>query len=150
VSRLSQLEEFLTIALPQLWNHWTIQAKDSDLTYSRTYEILPYSFSLVIHGFRQHSGQLTAFYQGTPIWSMVFTGHVLDKEESDADVILKFLTHTIASHNSPFGRPQEHADGPICYKSSSIGSLEDFEGRDWIEIGQTVVYRGTYSGGVVR
>lgn len=148
---LKQLQEYVALASPHLFAQWKHHLEESKtLIYTQTYKIAHFTFELAIYGYRQHTGQIVTYYQNTPVWSMVFTGRVLDKPGVEPLEILGFLVDTITNnHTVSLRGPKEASKDSMCYKSSQIGSTDDFEGREWIEVDHTVVYRGTFNGGTL-
>jgi Domain of unknown function (DUF5680) len=145
-----QFEEYVTIAKCELFGNWKrSQTLDSVQVYKNTYEVGSYQFEMRIFGYQQHCGQLVALYQNCPVWSMVFTGHVLDKPGIEPANVMQYLIEMIGSSEGTVRGPKESAHDSITYKSSQIGTLDDFEGRDWIEVDHTVAYRGTFNGGTL-
>ncbi|UOF92178.1 DUF5680 domain-containing protein [Fodinisporobacter ferrooxydans] len=151
---LSRLQESIQLAIPYVFGDaWLHHANTTITKYEKSYSIHPYTFQLTAYGYQQYTGWLMVFEQDQPIWNLMFNGNVLDRPEVNIQHTLRFLLSSIqfaSSDHSSFRGPSEHSDGNFRYRSTQIGTIDDFEGREWIEIDKQVIYRGAYNGGLIR
>lgn len=113
----------------------------------------PYFYRDIYFGMRFFVGQEVVYHREKPIWSMSYSGGV--EEESDLDsakAVYAFLRKAMrqVSADCPFRGPRLFAEGDWVYRDSHQGSLQRFEGEETISFADRVVYRLTYSGGLIR
>ena len=99
-------------------------------------------------------GQETVEFENRPIWSMVYSGGVTNPN-SDWDImgpIYNFLRQALRSvdTNSIYRGPNYYKSGTYIFKNEYEGTLDCFQGKEIILIGDEKVYELKYSGGIVR
>ncbi|EMY4797232.1 DUF5680 domain-containing protein [Bacillus pacificus] len=99
-------------------------------------------------------GQETVEFENRPIWSMVYSGGVTNPN-SDWDImgpIYNFLRQALRSvdTNSIYRGPNYYKSGTYIFKNEYEGTLDCFQGKKIILIGDEKVYELKYSGGIVR
>ncbi|WEV52913.1 DUF5680 domain-containing protein [Bifidobacterium sp. ESL0704] len=110
-------------------------------------------------GFR-FAGQEIVEDGSQPIWSMVYSGTILENdmnqgntdENDDATEIYQFLKLALrqVSPAAPYRGPDSFESGKYRYTNQYAGDIRDFNGEETICAGPLPVYRLHYSGGYLR
>lgn len=99
-------------------------------------------------------GQETVEFVNHPIWSMVYSGGVIDPNASldTRASIYGFLRQALrlADTNSVYRGPNHYEDKEYIYKNEYEGTLNRFYGRELILANNEIVYELRYHGGMVR
>ena len=100
-------------------------------------------------GGEPYGGRVVVFYQGKPVWMMVYYGWVDEKQETNP--IYGVLRNALIRmpDNAPFRGPMEYKEGNFTYTNAWQGTVERFSGEEKIMNGTTLAYKANYMGGLV-
>lgn len=107
----------------------------------------PYFYYDTYIGGERFSGEEAVWKDGLPVWSMNYTGRVLNGGFSGD--FLKDALGTVCPEYPYRGRPL-HTDGEFTYHCSISGSFGWFSGNEEIFAGRIRVYECMFHGGTVR
>jgi len=95
-------------------------------------------------------GREVVFYQTQPVWMMVYYGEVVDRS-ADVKPIYTVLRQALAAvpDEAPYRGPAELIVGELVYQNKWTGQLTSFSGQEKIIHSGVIVYRATYSGGLI-
>jgi len=95
-------------------------------------------------------GREVVFFQGKPVWMMVYYGSVV-VDEIVPDELYKVLTKALRSStiDMPYRGPKELIDGDFTYKNTLDGDAERFSGKEDIYKDDVLLYTAKYVGGVL-
>jgi len=97
-------------------------------------------------------GQEVVYFRRQPVWGMNYFGQVLRPELITAPetgaMIMKSLTSMYKEGRFLGG--YTHQDGDLTYVDTNEGTVRSFTGKEWITIGDIVVYELSYHGGLIR
>ena len=96
-------------------------------------------------GEKNFIGQEAVYFNGNPIWSMVYSGSAEPKE------ITPFLKKSLSvlSEKCRFGERYELKENNLLYKDDGQGTLERFGGQEQIFKQGQEVYKLNYHGGSI-
>lgn len=100
-------------------------------------------------GGEPYGGREVVFYQGKPVWMMVYYGFV-HTETSNAEVygfLMAALRHTTVE--APYRGPETFKKDNWRYENKLDGKVESFSGTEKIYRGEELVYEAKYIGGLV-
>jgi hypothetical protein len=105
-------------------------------------------------GGRYFAGQETVYWQGQPIWSMVYAGGLLDgidEEVLDPSMIYAFLQAALrkVQPGRPMRGPERWQDCAWMYEDRGEGDMSRFYGREKIFFQGDAVYALDYCGGAL-
>jgi hypothetical protein len=118
------------------------------------YQLGDFHYRDIYFGFRFFVGQEVVEFQGRPVWSMAYSGGVIDPalpENQVRDVyrVLGEALRMVAP--SKVYRGPTHAEvDEYSYRNVEAGGLAGFSGREEIRCDQRVVYALNYCGGLIR
>lgn len=99
-------------------------------------------------------GQELVYYHHQPVWSMVYSGGIVDTPDSRGTphTIYPFLQAALrlVSREQPYRGPRDYTEQGYRYTNRVDGSLLDFRGDETITAAGIIVYRLQYSGGILR
>lgn len=95
-------------------------------------------------------GREVIFFQGKPVWMIVFYGYIHNTILTP-DEVYSFLRRALrqASEDNLFRGPENFSEGTLTYRNTYTGSIENFEGTETIYGSEKEIYRGRYLGGLV-
>ena len=101
-------------------------------------------------GGEPYGGRAIALRDGRPEWIGVYYGRVISAGV-DVQAVYDFLRLALnaAPADRAFRGPDHFQDGEWRYRCAWSGELDDFSGREWIDLADREVYRATFSGGLV-
>jgi hypothetical protein len=118
-----------------------LEFADGDFLYHDTY-----------FGGTDFVGEEVVYWRGTPVWAENYFGRVLEPElitgERVGEVIKSSLTKMYAEGRFLGGF--EAQDGDCRYQDASRGDVTWFQGREWIDRDERLVYELYYHGGLIR
>ncbi|MDR1264100.1 MAG: DUF5680 domain-containing protein [Propionibacteriaceae bacterium] len=119
-----------------------------DLVYAQD----GYSYRDSYFGGTAFVGQEVVWLDDAPVWAMNYHGSVLDPELIDAaeagQIIRRALSQLYAAGRFLGGWRWSDGAGRV-YVDESDGDVGSFTGRERIEVGDRIVYRLDYHGGLV-
>jgi len=107
----------------------------------------------IYFGMKYFVGQEVVYYNEKPIWSMCYSGGVLNHHHNDfISAIYHFLRKALRNVpvELPFRGPKEYVEDSFIYMNNNSGSLNQFEGIEVISFENNSVYSLIYSGGFIR
>ncbi len=108
----------------------------------------PYLYRDIYYGQVYFAGQETVFYEGQPIWSMVYAGGMLDESASLGGFLKAAMRHVSAER--PYRGPASFRDGEYAYIDANHGSVDRSWGEEVITLAGRAIYDLRYQGGFVR
>jgi len=126
-----------------------LNKKEEDKSTTITYKKDEWSFHDNFFGGEPYGGREVVFYQGNPVWMMVYYGSL--DGDSIPDAVYSILQKALRQmpEDSPFRGPQEMKDGEYIYRNNWKGMLERFSGEEIIVKNGREIYRAAYCGGLV-
>lgn len=102
----------------------------------------------VYFGFTRFAGQEVIYLDGSPVWTMVYSGG-MTSGQADPAVVYAFLRRALGrvTTDRPYRGPGEFAGGPYLYLNKACGSIECFQGTESIAGEGKPVYELHYGGG---
>jgi hypothetical protein len=94
------------------------------------------------------AGQETVYREGRPLWSMVYSGGMLDDQAALGGFLKDALCHVSADR--PFRGPSAYRSGEYAYSDASHGGVDRFWGAEQITLRGRLIYDLRYSGGLIR
>ena len=100
-------------------------------------------------GGEPYGGRVVVFYEGKPIWIMVYYGWVAEGVETNPiyGILRNALMRMPEDH--PFRGPKEYTEGDFSYSNSWNGELDRYYGEEKILQKGKLVYKANYMGGFV-
>lgn len=95
-------------------------------------------------------GREVVFFQGQPVYIMVYYGRVdesITKPEQVYDVLQKALRQI--PEDKPFRGPEQLTEGNFSYRNTFSGEVDNFSGEEIITRDGQVIYTAKYAGGLV-
>lgn len=127
---------------------------ESDNSKTIVYENGDFKFHDNYFGGEPYGGREVIFYEGKPVFIMVYYGRISDKN-IDKKTIYSFLQNALKlfPEDKPFRGPEQYeeiVDGKkLEYKNNWSGEIEYFSGKEIILIDGVEVYDARYSGGLI-
>lgn len=150
---LEQLASFLVQATKQGYasGEGKMRVDEPDGSTSVTVKDGPWKSHDNYFGGEPYGGRIIVFYEGEPVWMMVYYGSVAEGVE-DIESIYAMLMEALSQIplEAPYRGPAEIVTGTMRYANSWSGSPEDYLGEEHIYNGETLVYSGWYRGGRVN
>lgn len=117
----------------------TLIFEDGDFKYHDNY-----------FGGEPYGGREVVFYQGAPVYMMVYYGFVA-KDASDINSVYGILQKALSliPEDYPYRGPLEFAEGDYKYSNEYSGEVDNFSGREFIEHNGKTIYEASYIGGLV-
>ena len=116
-------------------------------SHDLAYEEGPMVYLDSYFGGERFSGEEILWSSDVPVWSMNYTGRVLDDAFS-GDFLKECLL--AVTHESPIRGPGLYSRGDYTYRCSVNGSFSWFSGEEEIYAGQKRVYECLFHGGSIR
>ena len=100
-------------------------------------------------GGEPYGGRIVVFFEGAPVWMMVYYGWV--EEGIETGPIYSILRNALKQmpEDYPFRGPQEYKQGKFTYTNSWEGEVGRFSGGEQIRKGDKSIYQANYRGGLV-
>ena len=113
-----------------------------------------YLYRDIYFGFAFFTGQEIVEYRDRPVWSMTYSGGVLDSDAPKETVgaIYAFLREALRQVDveSIYRGPRQFESGAYRYVNEFEGSPACFHGRELILLDGRAVYELFYGGGTIR
>lgn len=102
-------------------------------------------------GKNKFSGREIVFYDGKPIWSLIYYGGIVSKE-LNLSKLYSFLKLSISQSFDEryFLKQSSFANKQFSYKDHNNGDIENFEGKEVVSSHGEVVYFVDYAGGLIN
>ena len=100
-------------------------------------------------GGEPYGGRTVVYYQGRPVWMMVYYGWVV--KEADTNQVYEFLREALRQmpKDHPLRGPENYLEGEYHYRNALKGTVENFSGKERILKNEELVYQANYIGGLV-
>lgn len=111
---------------------------DGDWVYHDTY-----------FGSARFIGEEIVYYKGVPVWGMNYYGYIV-RQGILPKAVYTFLKQALLQESGdviPVRGPKVFSVNALTYRNTVSGSLENFEGREEIDMDGACVYRARYHGG---
>jgi hypothetical protein len=97
-------------------------------------------------------GQEAVWRESVPVWAMNYYGRILRADWIDAATAGRIIKQALSAlyREGRFLGGFMHVDGPHIYVDQSEGDALSFTGHEIIRIGDDVVYRLDYHGGLIK
>ena len=121
---------------PSRPNSHDLRYAENDFVYIDTYL-----------GGKRFIGEEALWVQNTPVWSMNYSGRVLDQRFNG-----DFLKHVLLQvpQERPFRGPDSYQEGQMRYLCKVDGDIDWFNGYEEILLGHDRIYECFFHGGVVE
>lgn len=125
---------------------WT---KESDGSTTIVYEEGAWKSHDNFFGGEPYGGRTVVFYNGKPVWIMVYYGRVM--KGVDPNTVYKTLRNALKEmpENYPYRGPKQYKEGTSLYNNTWSGTLENFSGKETITLNRKLAYEARYMGGLV-
>jgi hypothetical protein len=152
-----ELRKFLTEA-----KHRTYASQGDDATVAPLlpgtrqleYAAGPWLYRDIYAGMAYFVGQELVYYQQQPVWSMVYSGGIVDIPDPTVapHTIYPFLKAALrlVSIELPYRGPEHYAEHGYQYTNRIEGLLQEFRGNETITTAEIIVYRLRYNGGILH
>lgn len=99
-------------------------------------------------GDQYYSGQEVIFLEEKPVWTMSYSGGILTDAYESAE-IYRFLHQSLMAEErrNTLRGPSFYQQAQMFYFNEFSGDVERFNGREYIRIGNKIIYELHYSGG---
>lgn len=127
----------------------SIKVKQPDGSTTIEYREGNWAFHDNYFGGEPYGGREVVFYQGKPVWMMVYYGFVYI-EIGNAEVygiLMEALRNTTA--DAPYRGPEKFEKGNWRYENKLEGEVGNFRGTEKIYRDEECVYEASYIGGLV-
>ncbi len=94
------------------------------------------------------AGQETVYVGDRPLWSMCYSGGMLDDQATLGGFLKEAMRHVSADR--PFRGPSVYRSGDYEYADTSHGGVDRFWGVEQITFLGRLIYDLRYSGGLIR
>jgi hypothetical protein len=127
----------------------SIKEKQSDKSTTMKYESGPFSFHDNYFGGEPYGGREVVFFNGKPVWMMVYFGSV--HRGTEAKEVYPFLIESLSNStlDMPYRGPESYVSGLFKYENVFEGELGLFSGIERIFKDGVCVYEASYTGGLV-
>lgn len=149
---LNELRHFLVKAKQSTYasGDETIKVKERDGSTTLAFEDGDFKYHDNYFGGEPYGGREVVFYQGAPVYMMVYYGFVA-KDASDINSVYGILQKALSliPEYYPYRGPLEFAEGDYKYSNEYSGEVDNFSGREFIEHNGKTIYEASYIGGLV-
>lgn len=123
--------------------------KELDGSTTIPFETGPWESHDNFFGGEPYGGRTVVFYEGKPVWMMVYYGWVAEGVESNP--VYEVLRNALMQmpEDYPFRGPKEYKEEGFTYTNSWDGEVERFSGEEQITQGEKLIYKANYIGGFV-
>ncbi|MCK9292797.1 MAG: DUF5680 domain-containing protein [archaeon] len=115
------------------------------------YEQDNYKYVDRYYGYNPFIGQEIVFENNNCIWGLNYFGEVLQSEIFEKEVY-SFLKSALLKieNRSPLRGPNYYKENNLEYFSQSLGDVNRFSGKEYVDYKGKTIYRGLFSGGIIR
>ncbi|MFA5828163.1 MAG: DUF5680 domain-containing protein [Candidatus Shapirobacteria bacterium] len=100
-------------------------------------------------GGEPYGGRTIVFYEGKPCWMMVYYGWVEEGVETNSVYGILRDALKLMPADYPFRGPKEFREGEYVYTNTWRGEADKFFGEEKIFLGDKLIYKANYLGGLV-
>ena len=124
--------------------------KEDDKSTTLIFKEGDYKYHDNYFGGEPYGGREVVFFQGKPIYLMVYYGFV-DENAKDVGEVYRVLQQALSliPEHAPYRGPAEYVLGEYKYTNIYVGELGNFSGEEIIKYNGNEVYRAKYVGGLV-
>ncbi len=126
-----------------------IKVKENDGSTTITYEKGHWFYHDNYFGGEPYGGREVVFFEGKPVWMMVYYGWVV--AGVDPSNVYKLLAKALrgSTLEMPYRGPKEMKEETLIYTNSLSGDVDRFSGEESIIENDKVLYQAKYMGGLV-
>ena len=123
--------------------------KEPDGSTTIVFEKGPWKSHDNFFGGEPYGGRTVVFYEGKPVWMIVYYGWV--EEGADPDSVYGILRNALGQmpEDYPFRGPKRYEEGDFVYTKAWKGEIDRFSGEEKIMQGKKLIYQASYVGGWV-
>jgi len=124
--------------------------KEADGSQTITHERGDWKYHDNFFGGEPYGGREVIFYQGKPLFMMVYYGRVFGEGVAHKDVYA--ILQKALKDSSPealFRGPKLLVEGDCRYENEWEGDIDNFSGEEKIFFGDQEIYQAKYAGGLV-
>lgn len=124
--------------------------KEKDHSTTITFTKGEWSMHDNFFGGEPYGGRLIVYYKQKPFWIMVYYGSIVESftEVNELYAVLREALKRMPK-DAPFRGPKVYRQKDFVYKNSWTGTLEKYEGKEFILGGKEHIYEASYMGGLV-
>jgi len=128
----------------------SIKIKEEDGSTTLVFEDDNFKYHDNYFGGEPYGGREVVFYQGAPIYMMVYYGFVAE-DAGDINSVYSVLQKALSllPKDHPYRGPLELVDGDYRYSNEYRGEVNNFSGQERIEYNGKTIYEARYIGGLV-
>ena len=149
---LKELRRFLVKAKQSTYasGNEAIKIKEKDGSTTLVFEDGDFKYHDNYFGGEPYGGREVAFYQGVPVYMMVYYGFVA-KDARDINNVYSVLQKALSliPEDHPYRGPIEFKEGDYQYNNEYRGEIDSFSGQEFIEYNGKIIYEARYIGGLV-
>lgn len=149
---LKELRRFLVKAKKSTYasGDENIKIKENNKSTTLIFEDGDFKYHDNYFGGEPYGGREVVFYQGLPIYMMVYYGFVT-RDVSDINSVYSILQKALSliPEDYPYRGPLEFVENDYSYSNEYSGEVDNFSGRELIENNGKIIYEARYIGGLV-
>lgn len=101
-------------------------------------------------GHRYYSGHEVIYKKDEPIWTMVYSGGILNDDIGEKRLLSFLRRALVAEERTNILRgPSFYQEEHLLYLNEFYGGIDRFSGREYIRFGTHIIYELHYSGGLL-
>jgi hypothetical protein len=149
---LNELRRFLVKAKKSTYasGNESIKTKENDNSTTLVFVDGDFKYHDNYFGGEPYGGREVVFYQGAPVYMMVYYGFVT-KDASDVNNVYSVLQKALSliPEDHPYRGPTKFKEGDYQYSNEYKGEVDSFSGQELIEHNGKIIYEASYIGGLV-
>jgi len=125
--------------------------KEPDGSTTLIYQTGDWKYHDNYFGGEPYGGREVVFYQGKPVYIMVYYGWV-EASVTDAGSIYKVLQGALSKipEEKPYRGPSKLVHNNLIYTNRSVGEVDNFSGEEFIKSSEgKLLYQARYIGGLI-
>lgn len=124
--------------------------KEKDHSTTIEFSLRKFSYKDNYFGGEPYGGREVVFYDGSPVWLMIYYGAV-STGYSQIKEVYSFLQQALKKEPlaNPYRGPEKFNKGKWSYKNKWSGDIQNFSGKELIYAGSVLVYKSNYLGGMI-
>jgi hypothetical protein len=128
----------------------SIKIKEKDGSTTLVFENGDFKYHDNYFGGEPYGGREVVFYQGIPVYMMVYYGFVA-KDTKDINNIYSVLQKALSliTEEYPYRGPTEFIEGEYKYSNEYSGEVDNFFGQEFIKHNGKIIYEARYIGGLI-
>lgn len=150
MSLLKNLQRFLIESNKYGYASGVTGTKEADHSETLIYSSQDFKTHDNFFGGEPYGGRTVVFYQGRPVWIMVYYG-AINAKFTDVDKLYLVLREALKMmpEDKPFRGPDKLTKDNFTYTNFVFGDLKQFSGEEVITHQGQKVYQARYLGGLV-